>query len=71
MELLLPLPTDQFFALEEAAYRLSLTVGQLIRRIVSDFLLRLTSVENLECREMDTSARSRRLHHVDLDPEEQ
>jgi len=39
MELLLPLPRDQFFALEAAAFRLNLTVGQLIRRTIRDFLL--------------------------------
>ncbi len=37
-ELLLILPAGEFSALEEAAHRLSLTVGQLIRRTVSDFL---------------------------------
>jgi hypothetical protein len=39
MELLLPLPRDQFFALEAAAFRLNLTVGQLLRHTISDFLL--------------------------------
>ena len=38
MELLLSLPAVQFSILEETACRFSLTVGQLIRRTVSDFL---------------------------------
>jgi hypothetical protein len=42
-ELLLVLPGGEFSALEEAAHRLSLTVGQLIRRTVSDFLSALPS----------------------------
>jgi hypothetical protein len=36
--MLLVLPAVEFSTLEEAASRLSLTVGQLIRRMVSDFL---------------------------------
>jgi hypothetical protein len=39
MELLLPLPRNEFFALEATAFRLNLTVGQLIRRTISDYLL--------------------------------
>jgi hypothetical protein len=46
MELLLLLPNHQFLNLEEAARGLSLTVGQLIRRTVSDFLLRSNSTES-------------------------
>ena len=39
MESLLLLHVDQFFALEEVAFRMRLTVGQLIRRTIDDFLL--------------------------------
>ena len=42
VELMLLLTADQFSALEVVAGRLDLTVGQLLRRTVSDFLLRPT-----------------------------
>lgn len=45
MELLLPLSNDQFLALERAAHSLSLTVGQLIRRTVSDYLVQCNRAE--------------------------
>ena len=38
IELMMLFPTIQFFALEEAAWRQSLTVGQLIRLSIGDFL---------------------------------
>jgi hypothetical protein len=44
-ELALQLPSEQFEALEEEAYRLQLTVGQLIRRTVNDFLLKPVAFE--------------------------
>lgn len=40
MELMLLLPNSQFLDLEDAAWRSKLTVGQLIRRTVGDFLVR-------------------------------
>ena len=46
MELLLLLPNHQFHNLEDAAQGLSLTVGQLIRRTVSEFLLRSNSTDS-------------------------
>jgi hypothetical protein len=48
MELLLLLPNYQFRDLEETARRLSLTVGQLIRRTVGDFLLRCNPTQSKE-----------------------
>jgi hypothetical protein len=38
VELMLLLPKNQFVALESIASRLNLTVGQLLRRTVSNFL---------------------------------
>jgi hypothetical protein len=39
VELMLLLPSNQFAALEVVAGRLNLSVGQLLRRTLSDFLL--------------------------------
>ena len=39
VELMLLLPRNQFSALEVVAGRLNLTLGQLLRRIVGDYLL--------------------------------
>jgi hypothetical protein len=49
-ELLLPLPSTQFLALEDAATRLNLTVGQLIRRTVGEFLMKCNPAESPDCR---------------------
>jgi hypothetical protein len=49
-ELLLPLLSTQFLALEDAATRLNLTVGQLIRRTVGEFLMQCNPAESPDCR---------------------
>ena len=38
LELMLLLPTHQFFALEQAASQQNLSVGRLVRLAISDFL---------------------------------
>jgi hypothetical protein len=38
MEVMMLLPTIQFFALEEAAHRQNLSVAQLLRRAIANFL---------------------------------
>jgi hypothetical protein len=38
MEVMIILPRIQFFALEEAAHRQNLSVAQLLRRAIADFL---------------------------------
>jgi hypothetical protein len=44
MEVMMILPTIQFFALEEAAHRQNLSVAQLLRRAIADFLQQPESV---------------------------
>jgi hypothetical protein len=50
MELLLPLLSDQFLALEAEAHWLNLTVGQLIRHTVGEFLMQCAPSENFDNR---------------------
>jgi len=38
MEVMMILPSIQFFALEEAAHQQDLSVAQLLRRAIADFL---------------------------------
>jgi hypothetical protein len=56
MELMVRLPRNQFFALEAVAFRLNLTVGQLIRRTISDFLLTRILPRTLSASEMGNDA---------------
>ena len=44
MEVMMILPTIHFFALEEAAHRQNLSVAQLLRRAIADFLQQPESV---------------------------
>ena len=43
VELMLLLPTHQFFALEQAAFHKDVSVGRLLRRAISDYLRQLGS----------------------------
>ena len=38
VEVMLLLPTHQFFALEQAAFQQNVSVGRLLRRAISDYL---------------------------------
>jgi len=48
MEVMMILPTIQFFALEEAAYQQDLSVAQLLRRAISSFLQETESVRRIQ-----------------------
>jgi hypothetical protein len=56
-ELLLLLPTTQFLVLEETAHQQNKSVGQLIRRAVSDFLKHTGSTIACSVQEIGESTR--------------
>jgi len=56
-ELLLLLPATQFLVLEEAAYQQNKSVGQLIRRAISDFLKHSGSTISCSVQEIGESTR--------------
>jgi hypothetical protein len=55
LEVMMLLSTDQFFALEEAAYQQNMCVARLLRRAICDFLRQLGSVSACGVQEMGES----------------